>query len=250
MSKVVALHSSQSRGSQWRGLAKALSSLSIDLSTPDLIGYGAFAGQDLPSQPFRFSNEISALSAQGFTFDQGSCVLVGHSYGGALALNIALQFPNIVKGLVLYEPVAFHVLADGSDAHKEIIDVAKAMEDKSIAQACEHFVDYWNYSGYFNALPATIQKLMVAQHAKVNLDFDALINQPTRLADYSELHCPVILFKGTQSPESSREVARLLTNTLPHVTTEEVDAGHMGPITHSQLVTPKLTQAITQLVAE
>ncbi|RTE87625.1 MULTISPECIES: alpha/beta fold hydrolase [Gammaproteobacteria] len=250
MKDIVALHSSQSRGSQWRGLAKSLAQENLELATPDLIGYGKFAGHPLPSQPFRFAHEISALQDQGYMFEQKPFVLVGHSYGGALALNIALHFQELVKGLVLYEPVSFHTLTDGSEAHNEIVSVATAMEELSIEQACGHFVDYWNTPGYFAGLPEPIQRLMIRQHQKVNLDFDALINQPTTLEDYGQLSCPVVLFSGHHSPHSSQEVARLLKNTLPNATSEEVDAGHMGPITHAELVMPKLKRAVMRLVSK
>ncbi|MGH3251600.1 MAG: alpha/beta fold hydrolase, partial [Trebonia sp.] len=48
---------------------------------------------------------------------------------------------------------------------------------------------------------------------------------------------PPLYLVGSQSPASAREVARLLTKSLPDVTTVEIEgAGHMAPITHPDVV--------------
>ena len=54
---------------------------------------------------------------------------------------------------------------------------------------------------------------------------------------FVELDLPVLYMLGAQSPPSSRGVARLLTDTLPNVTVMEfADLGHMGPVTHPEIV--------------
>jgi len=53
------------------------------------------------------------------------------------------------------------------------------------------------------------------------------------LSAFAALDVPVYYMTGSESPASSREVARLLTKTLPRVTAVEIDGvGHMGPVTH------------------
>ncbi len=242
----IALHSSQSHGGQWRALSRQLPE-SYMLQAPDLIGYGAaptFAQCLVAAADFRLANEITALVQTGLQPERGPVVLVGHSYGGALALHWARRFPQAVAALVLYEPVAFHVLAKDHAARAEISAVANAMDTMSAADACTHFVDYWNSPGYFNALPAAAQALMISQQDKVTADFKALLGEPASLADYAKLTMPVHLFSGEQSPLSSQTVAQLLANTLPNATHTRVAAGHMGPITHSRIVTPLLLKAL------
>ena len=51
------------------------------------------------------------------------------------------------------------------------------------------------------------------------------------------LDLPVLYMGGGQSPASSRGVARLLTGTLANATVMEfAGLGHMGPVTHPELV--------------
>jgi pimeloyl-ACP methyl ester carboxylesterase len=50
---------------------------------------------------------------------------------------------------------------------------------------------------------------------------------------------------GKNSPASSRAVARLLTGTLPNVEVVELEGlGHMGPITHPEIVNQVIVQFI------
>lgn len=240
--RCIALHSSQSHGGQWRSFAKGLPA-GYRFEAPNLIGYGAHATYPA-AETFRLSHELAALEAAGLQPNQGPLVLVGHSFGGALALNWARRFPEAVKALVLYEPVAFHVLPQGHVARTEITAVADAMGRMTAEQACQHFVDYWNTPGYFAALPKAAQQLMVQQQPKVNADFDALLNEPASLDDYAKLPMPVHLFKGTRSPVSSRTVAQLLAEAIPQATLTRVEAGHMGPLTDARRVTPLLLNAL------
>ncbi|CUS48572.1 MAG: putative hydrolases or acyltransferases (alpha/beta hydrolase superfamily) [Idiomarinaceae bacterium HL-53] len=250
MSEIVALHSSQSHGGQWRNLTKSLIKEGLHLRSPDLIGYGQQAQFNGDANGFRFNQEIAHLAQLGMNpLEWRDTLLVGHSYGGALALHIALQHPASVRGLVLYEPVSFHVLPQQHVARAEIIKVADAMGSMSQADACRHFVDYWNVPGYFDRLPEKARQLMVAQQAKVTADFEALLMQSTALNDYGNVDCPVTLFVGDESPQSSRTVAQLLASTLPNVSMHFVPAGHMGPLTHTKQVTPELHQAILSLQA-
>jgi len=54
---------------------------------------------------------------------------------------------------------------------------------------------------------------------------------------FAALEVPTLLLIGSESPSSSRAVARLLAKTLPRVTVAELDSvGHMGPVTHPDRV--------------
>ncbi|RUO33014.1 alpha/beta fold hydrolase [Aliidiomarina soli] len=249
---IICLHSSQSSGAQWRPLTKQLTEFLPDanLHTPDLIGYG---GNPLPkgsSSAFCFDHELAALEPLLATLENGPVHLVGHSYGGALALRLGreLQQRGIrLSSIALYEPVAFHLLPAADPARAEIIAIAEQMETTSEAEAAQAFVDYWNHPGYFAALPARVQAGMVQKQPKVEADFAALLGEPAQLNDYATLNCPIFLMHGQQSPASSRRVAEILAG-LPQVVSQSVNAGHMAPLTEPDLVIPGLVKFLQQQV--
>lgn len=266
MVEIVCLHSSQSSGAQWRALKQQLSELLSDarIHTPNLIGYArdGYDAAHVATQDFRLADEIDALLAlfEHIKIDANAVRnaapqplhLVGHSYGGAVALRMArllCQAGTPPASVCLYEPVAFHVLPADDPARDEICAISAQMDELSTAAATSAFVNYWNQPGYFEALPTKVQQGMFAKQTKVQADFAALLNETAQLADYQVIECPVLLMQGTQSPLSSRRVANLLASVLPNCTKVEVEAGHMAPLTAPDLVNPSIAKFIHEFSA-
>lgn len=250
---VLLLHSSQSNSSQWRALIRSLET-KFHLLAVDLLGYGR-----APQQPelsldgalnFSFENEIPRVIAavdkcMGSSVSTQGVHLVGHSYGGALALKLASEKPFKIASLAVYEPVAFHLLRQGSAAKQEITEIADKMHELDALAATQAFVDYWNFPGYFQALPEKVQRAMAMQAGKVQCDFNALMHEPKTLQDYAAIDIPVLLIQGKRSQNSAHSVAQLLVDALPNLTSYEVDAGHMAPLTHPDLVNPLLSDFLS-----
>lgn len=242
---LVLLHSSQSNTSQWRALIQSLQN-DYDLIGVDLIGYGkAPKAQVEQVEAFRFSDEVPRIVAgvKQLVGDK-PVTLIGHSYGGALALKLALEALLNVRAVAVFEPVAFHVLESNEAARKEIEAIASQMDANDPVASTETFVDYWNQPGFFAALPDRVQQLMASQAKKVAMDFAALMGEPHKLVDYRRLTQPVLLLTGSQTQQSAKRVAEQLQQVLPDVRVKQLDCGHMGPLTHPQLVNPELISFI------
>ena len=65
--------------------------------------------------------------------------LVGHSYGGGVALNVALARPDRIASMALYEPSAFHLLRQmgerGAEPYAEIAGVARTASARASSPA-------------------------------------------------------------------------------------------------------------------
>src|SRR5437762_2859598 len=146
---VVLLHSSLASGGQWRALAAGLGER-YEVFAPDLIGYGTAAGWS-GEGPFDLRDEATAIHALLDRIGR-PLHLVGHSYGGAVALHVARERAHGLRSLTLIEPVAFHLLRDGdaddAAALNEITHVAdgvrRALASGDHAVGCGGFVDYWS----------------------------------------------------------------------------------------------------------
>ena len=65
----------------------------------------------------------------------------------------------------------------------------------------------------------------------------ALFTEPTRLSAFRSLDVPVLYMVGKRSTPSAHGVARVLMKALPQVEVVEFEnLGHMGPVTHPDLV--------------
>ena len=238
---VVCLHASASSGRQWRALQGQLAGRYRVLS-PDLYGSG-----DSPPWPdereLSLADEVRLLEpvfeAAGEPFH-----LVGHSYGGAVAARAALANPGRIRSLVLIEPVLFGLLLaedPGQPAAREIVALRQhtrvAVELGALDSAAERFIDYWMGPGTWAGMPPPRRAAAAQAMRAVASEWSALFAEATPLPAYSSLDLPTLYLVGSQSPASARAVARLLTKTLPNVTTVELEgAGHMAPVTHPDMV--------------
>ncbi len=104
---VVCLHSNASSSSQWRALMDQLAPRHRVLAADS---YGAGRSPAWPSGRTLTLDDEVALLEPVFAQAGGSIALVGHSYGGAVALVAALRQRARVRQLVLYEPTLFSLV--------------------------------------------------------------------------------------------------------------------------------------------
>lgn len=238
---VVCLHANASSSNQWRMLMEALAPRFHVMAADSL---GAGRSPPWPShQAVCLKDEVELLEPV-FVRAHAPFVLVGHSYGAALALVAAVTRPQRIAALALFEPTLFALLdaasappnaADGIRA--TIASAGAALDAGDLGRAAEYFIDYWMGTGAWAATPAPRKDPILASIGHVRGWAEALLGEPTPLAAFAGLHVPVLYMLGKESPASSRAVAHLLIQVLPQVQVVEFEAmGHMGPITHPDLV--------------
>jgi len=231
---VVLLHSSGSSGAQWRALIDELSGRYLVVA-PDLYGYGATA--PWPGRgAFSLAHEAEIVHALLERIGEPAH-LVGHSYGGAVALHVARLRGERLRSLTVIEPVAFHLLSDRAEIVELANGVARALACGDYAGGFGTFVDYWSGPGSWDAIPAAKRAAMAARLPKVALDFHATLNEPAGLADFSAMALPTLVLLGALSPLPTQRICALLGQGLPDSRLITVQgAGHMAPLTHAAQV--------------
>jgi pimeloyl-ACP methyl ester carboxylesterase len=251
---VVCLHGNASTSGQWRALTDRLSDR-FRILAPDSLG----AGKSPPwptDRKVTLADEVSLLTP---VFERAGerFSIVGHSYGGAVALMAALTYPDRISALVLYEPTLFAVLYQESPDQEAFQEINSVVDD-SVAfidagdhdSAARRFIDYWTGDGAWASIPDD-RKPSVAESI-LNIDGwrHALCFEPTPADAFAGLDVPVLYMVGEQSPLSSRGVARLLTEQLQQVEVVEFAAlGHMAPVTHPSVVNAQIERFLTERVA-
>ncbi len=238
---VVCLHANASTSSQWRALMESLAAKFHVLAADS---FGAGKSPAWPTEhPVSLQDEVALLEPV-FARAGDPYVLVGHSYGGAVALVAAVTQPHRVRALALYEPTLFALLDaqcpppnDADGIRRAVASAAAALDAGDPAGAAEYFIDFWMGEGTWDQTPDARKEPIAASVTNVRGWARALFNEPTPLAAFSTLNIPVLYMMGKDSPASSRGVGRLLTQVLPQVEVVEFEGmGHMGPITHPQIV--------------
>lgn len=238
---IVLLHSSMSSKSQWSELTERLRD-SYRLIAIDLIGYGE---SGMPSGGYSLDDEVRRVEAvlarqlrPGEPFH-----LVGHSYGGVVALQLAAQ-PRLpgLRSLSLFEPIAFHLLPDRDPDLAVVRAVWREIAEKLAAGdalgAAGCFVDYWSGPGAFAQLRENRRLVLARQVPKILLELRAVAEEARNAAAYRRIDVPVCLVNGLWSPEPAQRLTSMFADILPQASCFEVAAGHMAPITHPAQVNP------------
>ncbi len=249
---VVCLHSNASNSAQWRDLMDLLAP-SHHVLAPDL--YGAGKSPDWPSASAITLADEAAFIEAVLQRAGAPLTLVGHSCGAAVALRIAVQRPERVRALVLYEPTLFALIdaegpapndADGIRA--AVAAATRALDAGDADAAAAHFIDYWTGPGSFAAMPQARRPAVAAAVRAVRRWAHALMTEPTPLAAFAALPMPVLLMSGGGSTVSAHGVVLRLAAVLRQVTAVELPGlGHMGPMTHPQVVNPIIERFVRGL---
>ena len=237
---VIWLHSSGTSKRQWRRMIDAMPSGYRHLAL-DLWGYGETPMPDCAAG-FSLADE-AALAEQLFDRFDGPCRLVGHSYGGAVALKIAQRNPDRVRSVFAYEPVLFHLLEGRDDTAAERVEigaVSQKTSDRVAARdftgASETFVRYWSGDRAWEALPPDRRDQLAAVAPKAACDFLALSGESAAAADYITAGVDTRIAAGERSPAPARKVAAILGEVGPGILEVLPGMGHMAPITHPDTV--------------
>ena len=248
---LVCLHGSAGSSRQWRKLVARLERRHRVLA-PDLIGYGALRYDGRSS--VRLDDEVDAILAQ-VPGDTGPFHLVGHAYGGAVALRLTCRHPERVLSLTLYEPAQFLALFENglhsSEArelrrlHKTV--VAQASTTFGRWRGAREFVNYGYGRNVWKQLSPIQKRRLVAATPKVAAEFNALMVADACPRDLSSLTMPVRILCGTRTRRTAKRICEHLAERIPGALMHWLEGlKHMAPVTDSDLVSAVIAKLIDE----
>jgi pimeloyl-ACP methyl ester carboxylesterase len=240
---VMLLHSSVSGARQWRRLMDDLKD-QFRVRAVNLFGYGKTppwsveAAQSLDDQ--------ARLVEAALPENTDEVYLVGHSFGGLVAMKLAAHMPGRVKKLALLEPNPAYLLAQSGhlDAFAEIMDLRNCIKQCGSrgewATAAERFADYWGGAGSWRDMSPE-RRAAFTEALKPNFfEWDAVTNETTSIEEWERLlPSDTLVIGDPNSVLPIREIVALFRRSCPSWTYRDVEAGgHMAPLTRPDLVNP------------
>jgi len=102
----------------WKSLTKELSN-DFRIICPDLPGFGQ---SPLPENNFSLEEIGDDIIAWLKSLDIEQCIVIGHSLGGYISLEILRKHHDFVKGIGLFNSSAFEDLADKKENRNKLIN--------------------------------------------------------------------------------------------------------------------------------
>ena len=212
---------------------------------------GRQPGRRLREQ-FTIDDDVARIEAS--LPEDEELVLVGHSYGGMVALRLAPKDPDRIQGLLLFEPVAYGLVREGIEDKEAMESTITEFLKKGYDNPklwIEGFIDYWNGDGAFANMTAE-QKLPFLKHAhKIFAEVRNLMVDESVATDYERLTMPVLVLAGEQTITEMNYLSGKLVQHLPQGELHHIEeAGHMAPLTEYGKVAHHLLRFLEQLQAQ
>lgn len=226
---VVLLHAGVADRGMWAGHLDRLAEAGYRAIAPDLPGFGEAPAVSGGPAPWTEVNQtLDALGVE-------RAVLVGNSFGGAVALRVAVVAPSRVAGLVLVSapPVAFEPSPRLAAAWKA---EESALEAGDVDAAVQAVVDAWTLpdaSPELRERVATMQRRAFLLQASLPDDEadppDPVETDPSVL---ERIQSPVLVAVGERDMPDFLDGADDLARRLPRAGAAVViaDAGHLAPL--------------------
>ena len=236
--KALMIHCTLAHSGAWGGMARSLSG-ALSMTAFDMPGHGRSDDWDDRGEIQAVTTEIAA------DFLDGPTDIIGHSFGATVALRLAVERPELVRSLTLFEPVFFAVaFADRAELRekymREFNELAEMLAAGDAEKAARGFTGTWGDGRPWESLNSEQKQALAGRMQFVKAGGEAIYQDAGGMlasGALERIEVPVLLMEGSTSPRDVSLINNGLARRIPNVQRAIIaGAGHMGPITHADQV--------------
>ena len=241
------LHSGAGEARDWRRFATGLPGFRC--AALDLYGFGATPAWRGPD-PLTIDDQAD-LAAHAARSLGAPVHLVGHSYGGAVALRAAVKHAALFRSVSVIEPQCYLLLRELRDPLFELSrsiweEVRSAIEGGAPEDGWRRFVDYYSGEGFWDRLRPEMRARFLAKSPIER--WALLFSNPTTLVDLSRLAAPALVLCGERTTAPERRMCEAVAAAIPGASLVTIaGAGHMSPMTHAKEVAAQVAAHVSTL---
>ncbi|MFL4470318.1 alpha/beta fold hydrolase [Tateyamaria armeniaca] len=242
---MLAIHCSLAHSGAWRGMGAALGDMAT-IHAFDLPCHGKSGDWD--GQGVMHDTATAMALSVLEDIGAGPVDVMGHSFGATVALRLAIEQPDRVRSLVMYEPVYFApVMADdpafGPGYVRDTAPFDAALDAGDREGAARAFNMLWGNATDWSDIPKVTRDYMAARIHFIRDSSPFLIDDCANLlapGRFEAAAMPALLLRGAGSPWA-KPVSHAIARRLPDTTEISLEGvGHMGPITHPDVVAARV----------
>lgn len=218
---ILFIHGIGNSGDAWNEVLVRLPS-NVRVITIDLLGFGDSAKPNWAV----YSAKTQARSVLATLFKlrlRSPVVVVGHSLGALVAVEMAKRYPLLVRSLILCSPPFYQ-----TDEIKSLLPRSDKILRRlytSVRNNPEQFVKLSAFAMKYNLINPSFN-VTVENIDSYVAALEAMIINQTSLDDVQKLHMPITIIKGTLDPFVVGKNLRRIAKNKPNVTLKTIVAAH------------------------
>ena len=250
---VVLLPGSCSTGAAWRPVIAAWGNQFRSVTT-SLLGYGGTGERRIAGDPL-ISRNAEAMESV-IRRAGGHVHLVGHSFGGLVALAVALRNRASLASLVVIEAPAVGILREGNEhqhyrAFRRMTEAYFADFAGGNVEAIAAMIDFYGGAGTFASWPPRLRAYAVETTPVNMLDWADAYGFPLSKASLAAIKIPLLVIRGGTSPKAVQRANALVCEFAGNATLATVDgAAHFAIATHAAEIASRIAAHVHRAEAE
>ena len=169
--------------------------------------------------------------------DAVPAIVIGRSLGGLVALELARQYPRLVRGLVLLEAGPSGLSPEADAAMEALVaQIRAAAAARGVEAVAETLMRAVLHDAGWEGLPKDVKQRLTANGATLLVELEMPqpeIPDPTVLRDIAQ---PVLVVGATDSPPMFEDLNQALVRWLPNARLVHVGGGHRISPAESEVV--------------
>jgi pimeloyl-ACP methyl ester carboxylesterase len=236
---IVLVPGSCSTGAAWRPVIASLNGR-FRCVTTSLLGYGGTVERRTTRDP-SISHEVDMLESV-IRRAGGRVHLVGHSFGGLVALAVALRNQVPLASLAIVEAPAAELLRERGEhqhyrAFRQMTEVYFAAFETGNAEAIVAMIDFYGGAGTFASWPPRVRAYAVETTPVNILDWASAYDFPLSAASLAAIEIPVLVFRGGISHPAAQRANALISECISGAALATIEgAAHFMIATHADRV--------------
>jgi pimeloyl-ACP methyl ester carboxylesterase len=162
-------------------------------------------------------------------------VLVGRSYGGEVAIDLARRYPTKVAALALLEPAMLQLDPEGMAWEQLVIDKVLEAEARDASSVAEVFLREVVGDESWASFPTQLKRMFLGNGPAILAELRGRRLDLTA-QEMAEVDQPTLIVSAKDSPEAFRRVDGVLVEALPNCETVVVEGGHFISPAHTAVL--------------
>jgi pimeloyl-ACP methyl ester carboxylesterase len=219
---ILLIHGTATSTEIWAGSVAALADLGRVISY-DRRGNG-LSERPVPFESVSVASQADDAAALLEALDAVPAIVIGRGYGGAVTVDLALRFPDLVRALVLLEPALYALSIEAAMWHMELVEATEAVAASDPAAVGAHYLAGVQGDEADDEVPPSMATTIAENGPAVLAETRGTYALTTDAL--AAITMPTLLVVGAESPDAFRQIADAMMFTMSNSQPRLVPGGH------------------------